>query len=234
MRSQHLMSTSTPVSEISASNAAGHFRRLATPLEVLLVYTGILLYIWRWQFTHPRAWVLLLMVVLSSHVAHRDTPRAIGLTFSELRANAQLIFPLALALYIPLLLFGLARHSLVLTSPGRQALWSFLGYGLWCAFQQYLAQSYFHNRLMSVIKNPHLRSVLVAVMFGAAHIPNPILMLVTALGGFILAEVFARHQNIWPLALAQAVGGFLVGALSPASLIHNMRVGPGYFFYGLR
>jgi membrane protease YdiL (CAAX protease family) len=71
-------------------------------------------------------------------------------------------------------------------------------------------------------------------MFGAAHIPSPILMVATTLGGFIFAEVFTRHRNIWPLALAQAVGGFLIGALSPPALIHNMRVGPGYFTYGLR
>jgi len=52
--------------------------------------------------------------------------------------------------------------------------------------------------------------------------------------GFIFAEIFARHRNIWPIALAQAVGGLLLAAVSPASLMHNMRVGPGYLFYGLR
>ena len=85
-------------------------------------------------------------------------------------------------------------------------------------------------RLMSVIENPHRRSLVVGLMFGATHIPNPILMVVTTLAGFIFAEVFARHRNIWPLALAQAAGGFLIAAISPPSLIRNMRVGPGYYF----
>ncbi|PYV09174.1 MAG: hypothetical protein DMG23_11585, partial [Acidobacteria bacterium] len=67
-----------------------------------------------------------------------------------------------------------------------------------------------------------------------AHIPNPILMVVTTAGGFVLAEIYARYRNIWPLALAQTVGGFLAAALAPASAIHNMRVGTGYLFYGLR
>lgn len=111
---------------------------------------------------------------------------------------------------------------------------SFAMYGLWCVFQQYLMQSYFHRRLMSMSRNHHLTSALVALMFGAAHIPNPILMAATTAGGFILAQVFARHRNIWPLALAQTVGGFLIAALSPSSLIHSMRVGPGYFFFNLR
>jgi membrane protease YdiL (CAAX protease family) len=105
---------------------------------------------------------------------------------------------------------------------------------MWCAFQQYLAQSYFHNRLMAAVRSRHLSSLLVGIIFGSAHIPNPILMVATTVAGFIFAEIFARHRNIWPIALAQAVGGLLLAAVSPASLMHNMRVGPGYLFYGLR
>jgi membrane protease YdiL (CAAX protease family) len=71
-------------------------------------------------------------------------------------------------------------------------------------------------------------------MFGAAHIPNLILMIATLVAGFVFAEVFARHRNIWPLALAQAVGGFLLAAVAPDALIHHMRIGPGYFFYRIR
>ena len=91
----------------------------------------------------------------------------------------------------------------------------------------------FHHRLESLSPNGHLNSALVALIFGAAHIPKPILMVATTLSGFLLAETFARHRSIFPLAQAQAVGSFLIAALSPASLIHNMRVGPGYFFVGL-
>ena len=151
-----------------------------------------------------------------------------------MRANAQMVLPIALAFYIPLLAFGFARHVLTLVPVNRHAAASLLGYGGWCAFQQYLAQSYFHNRLMEAVRSRHLSSLLVGIIFGSAHIPNPILMVATTLVGFVFAEIFARHRNIWPLALTQAVGGLLLAAVSPASLMHNMRVGPGYFFYGLR
>jgi membrane protease YdiL (CAAX protease family) len=87
---------------------------------------------------------------------------------------------------------------------------------------------------MKAVRNRHLSSLLVGILFGSAHIPNPILMVATTVAGFVFAEVFARHRNIWPIALAQAVGGLLIAAVSPASLIHNMRVGPGYLFFGLR
>ena len=85
------------------------------------------------------------------------------------------------------------------TRPGNP-LFSLLGYGSWCAFQQYLTQSYFNNRLMLVIRNRHVSSALVGIMFSATHIPNLILMIATLVAGFVFAEVFARYRNIWPLA----------------------------------
>jgi len=200
----------------------------------MLVYAGVLTYIWRWRATYPHFWIVLLSVVLASHVVHRDTLRKLCVSFTGMRANAQVVLPLALAFYVPLLVFGFARHSLTLMAVNRHAAASLASYGIWCAFQQYLAQSYFHNRLMEIVRNRHLSSLLVGIIFGSAHIPNPILMVATTVAGVIFAEVFARHRNIWPMALAQAVGGLLIAAVSPASLIHNMRVGPGYLFYGLR
>jgi hypothetical protein len=228
------MGTITSAGKLVSADPAHPLARLGTALELLAVYAGILFYIWRWQFTRPRMWMLIFAAVLVSHVVHRDTLRSLGLTAANLRANAALVLPLAVVFYLPVLVFAWARHILVLVPPGRQAFLWFAGYGSWCVFQQYLMQSYFHNRMMEIIRNRNVTSVAVAIMFGAAHIPNTILMIVTTLGGFLLAEVFARYRNIWPLALAQTVGGLLVAAIAPASLIHNMRVGPGYFFYRIR
>ena len=87
---------------------------------------------------------------------------------------------------------------------------------------------------MLIIRNRHVSSVLVAIMFSATHIPNLVLMVATLIAGFVFAESFARLRNIWPLALAQAVGGLLIAAITPDAVIHHMRVGPSYFFYGIR
>jgi hypothetical protein len=206
----------------------------ATASEVSLIFAGILAYIWRWQHTFHDAAIFLYALILLSHALHRDSLRDLGLGFTEMRACAQWVLPLAIVFYLPLLGYGWAHHRLQAIFPNWQSLLSLLGYGIWCAFQQYLTQSYFNNRLMTIIHNHHVSSVLVGIMFAATHIPNPILTVATFVAGFIFAEVFARHRNIWPLALAQAVGGFLLGAVSPESLIHHLRVGPGYWFYGIR
>ncbi len=205
---------------------------LATGVEIMAVYSGILLYIWHWQYTHPYAWTALFSIVILSHVIYRDTLREMGLTGNEFKPCARLIFPLFVAIAAPGVIYGLWKRNWAAV-PFAHAWLSFGGYAIWCSFQQYLMQSYFHRRLRRIIKTPYLSSLAVAVMFGGAHIPSPILMAATFVGGFILAEVFVRHPNIWPLALVQAVAGFLIGGLSPASMIHHMRVGPGYYFYHL-
>ena len=223
------MSAITSMESALSAGLAPPWSRLATALEVLSLFAAILLYIWRWQRTHPLVWMVLLAAVVASHFLHQETPRRLGLTLDGLRANAALTLPLTVILLAPLIVYGFAHGRLVLGWEGKGALGWFVQYGSWCVFQQYLLQSYFHTRLMSIVPNRHFSSLLVGVMFGAAHIPNPILMVATTLGGFMLAEMFARCRNIWPLALAQTVAGAVIAAVSPAALIHNMRVGPGYF-----
>ncbi len=223
------MSTAASTFESARALWPGDIARVAAAAEVLLVFAGTLLYIWRWQYHHPHSWAWLLAAVLLSHALRREGLRDVGLGFSGVRASAEVILPLALAIYLPVFVYALLRGHLVLLLPNAPSLVRFLGYGAWCVAQQYLAQGYFHRRLMRVIRTPHLSSALVALMFGACHIPNPVLMVITTAGGFVMAEVYKRHPSIWPLALAQAVGGTLTAALAPATLVHNMRVGPGYY-----
>lgn len=234
MLSGILMSFDTSTGKVE--NGMGPSRPLvvATAFEVSLILAGVLIYIWHWQHTHPRVWIVLFALILASHALHHDTLRGLGLGGNAIRASAQWVLPLAVLLYLPMLFYGFRRHCLSFLRPNWQSLILLLGYGCWCAFQQYLTQSYFHNRLLLVIRNRHVSSALVGIMFSATHIPNLILMVATLIAGWVFAEVFSRYRNIWPLALAQAVGGLLLAAVAPDSLIHHMRVGPGYFFYGIR
>jgi hypothetical protein len=228
------MSQLTSNDEIRTGSGPSRLMIVFTALEVVLVYAAIIGYIWRGQHSYPHSWMAIWAVILVSHVLHHDTLRGLGLLWTELEASAWAVLPVTIILCLPMLFYGFRNHRLVILHPTWQSLIPLLGYGSWCVFQQYLTQSYFHNRLMSIIPNRHVTSMLIAILFSTTHIPNPILMIATAIAGFIFAEVFARHRNIWPLALAQAVGGLLLAAAAPDALIHHMRVGPGYFFYGIR
>lgn len=234
VRDRAEMSTHLQVIDAIAPVRREEIKRLLTGCEVAAFFACVLLDIWRWQYSHPHLWIAFLPWLAASHFVHQDTLADLGIGRAAMGPSARMVLPIMLAFYLPMVIVGLAIGRLQLLRPGLHVLLYFLSYGAWCVCQQYLTQSYFHNRLMRVISNRHVSSALVAVMFGAAHIPNPVLMIVTTIAGFIFSEVFARHRNIWPLALAQTVGGFLVAALTPAWLIHNMRVGPGYFFWGIR
>jgi Type II CAAX prenyl endopeptidase Rce1-like len=228
------MSLTAPRTVAPESERRHQVPRWASAVEMLLIYAGILIYIWRWQYSFPRFWMLLLGAVIASHFFHHDSIRSLGLTGSGLGRSARVIFPLAGIVFAPLVLYGVLGHHPIPNASVGRALEGLGAYAVWCAFQQYLTQSYFHRRLMQIIRAPWVNSVLVGVMFGSAHIPNPILMTATFIGGFVFAEVFRRHPNIWPLAVTQAVGGLLIGWVSPPALIHSMRVGPGYFLYHAR
>jgi hypothetical protein len=202
-----------------------------TAIEVLVVYAAILLYIWQWQDTHPFLWLPLLAAILFSQWFYRDTLDEMGLTGREFRPCARASLPVLAVVAVTGVLYGLWVHQSAspLASPHVWLL--FGGYFVWCSFQQYLTQSYFHRRLMRVIRSPHLRSLVIGLLFAGAHIPNPVLMAATFAGGIVFAEIFVRHPSIWPLACVQAVAGFLIGGLSPEWIIHSMRVGPGYFLH---
>lgn len=199
--------------------------------EVLALYATILLYIWRWQDTHPFLWIPMLAAVLFSQWLYGDTLEGMGLTGCEFRPCARASLPLLAVVIGGAFLDGLWVHHSISRLASLHVWLSLGGYFLWCSFQQYLTQSYFHRRLMKVMPSAHLRSFAIGLLFAGAHIPNPVLMFATFAGGVVFAEIFARHPNIWPLAIVQAVAGFLIGALSPPWLIHSMRVGPGYFFF---
>ena len=94
---------------------------LCSALEVIVVFAGILAYIWRWERTYRYSWIALWAVVLFSHLLHRDTLRKLGLSFSGLRANAEVILPIALAFYVPLFVFGFARKALVVVPLNRHS-----------------------------------------------------------------------------------------------------------------
>ena len=213
------------------SRAVCAIRPVATISEVLVVYAAILLYIWRWQDAHPFLWIPLLAAILFSQWFCGETLEELGVTGREFWPCARASFPVLVAMIVGAVGYGLWVHY----SAGHLASWhlwmSLAGYLVWCSFQQYLTQSYFHRRLMKVMQAPHLRSLAIGLLFAGAHIPNPVLMAATFVGGIIFAEMFFHHPNIWPLAFMQAVAGFLIGMLAPPWIIHGMRVGPGYFMF---
>jgi hypothetical protein len=72
---------------------------------------------------------------------------------------------------------------------------------------------------------------LTAGLFAVAHLPNPILTVITLFFGLASCYFYLYYRNLVPLALAHAILGISIGITIPGSLDHNMRVGISYLTY---
>jgi membrane protease YdiL (CAAX protease family) len=202
--------------------------------EIVIVFAGILLFIWRLQFVFPDfAWYLLAFIILS-FVLHRDGFQKLGFGTRAFRSATRLLIVPTVIISILLILIGIVTGSLRNWAPDWDEPSGFARYFAWCLFQQFGLQSFFTNRLFDVLKNTNRTAWISGLIFAALHIPNPVLMPVTFAGALILARVFVEHRNLVPLALAQAIIGTLISMTIPATWHHGLRVGPGYYqFHGI-
>lgn len=104
-------------------------------------------------------------------------------------------------------------------------------YALWALMQQFILQVYVFLRLlrMGLRRAPAL--ALAAVLFAAAHLPNPLLVPVTLLWGLVSCLLYLRYRNLYPLALAHGILGMCLAVTVPNAVHHHLRVGLGYLQY---
>src|SRR5215469_13986419 len=203
--------------------------RSFTLADVTLLPAFILWFIWRLQFTARWAWIAFVVWMIFSFALHRDTPKTLGWRADNLwPATKQAL------LYFAVMIVGLALIGVVLGSPLRlppnliswPRLWSYFAF---CVLQQVLLNSLVHNRMLSLIAHKWLAAVLTGLIFAACHLPNPVLLPLTFIGGTAMAWMFGRQRNIIPLAIGQAILGSIVFWAFPVAWHHHLRVGPGYY-----
>ena len=198
-------------------------------IEVVMVLGGVLLYIWRLQFTFPDFAILLLAFIVLTFLLHRDSIENLGMgSHAFTRGLKALAGPTAI-IASGLILIGVARGGYTNWFLSSDKVQGFCRYFAWCLFQQFGLQSFFTNRLLAIFREANRTAWICAAVFASFHIPNPILTPVTFLGGFILTRVFISHRNLLPLAVAQAIVGSLLSIALPANWHHGLRVGPGYY-----
>ena len=200
---------------------------LAAAAEVLFVFAGVVMYIWRLQFTFPDFAVVLLVFIVATFFLHRDRLQALGLGSHGLLAGTRLVAIPTLMIGAVLAIAAAVRGTTPLFTSDR-----LLGLGkyfAWCLLQEFVLQSFFANRVILVLKDARRAAWMNGVIFAAVHIPNPVLVPVTFMGGYLLTRIFFATRNLVPLALAQAVIGSLLLLALPVSWHHGLRVGPGYY-----
>ena len=160
-------------------------------------------------------------------ITSRDTSRQLGVDKYAWR-RGMWILPCAVGLSAGMLsaaylggtlhsLFGMPRpfpHGLV--------------YAFWAVEQEFMLQSFYFVTLRKLL--PERWAILIsAFLFSLAHLPNPLLTVLTLFGGYMFTSLFARYRSVYIIGVAHAVLGLSLAMVVPDSVIHHMRVGLGYY-----
>ncbi|MBU6141664.1 CPBP family intramembrane metalloprotease [Patescibacteria group bacterium] len=102
----------------------------------------------------------------------------------------------------------------------------YLGNALW---QQLLVLGYFLPRLEKGVDHEWTAYAALGCMFALVHIPNPVLVPVTLIGGMLCAYYYRKTRNIYLIILAHSVLAVGIMYLFPAAWHHHLRIGPGFW-----
>lgn len=166
---------------------------------------------------------LALALTIYSHRVYGETAREIGFRWDNFISAARLLFLPTLAVVLILLFISGFDFT------GRTLRWRFPLVPFWALFQQYVLQG-FINRRAQIIFGKGWRSVLlVALIFAAVHLPNPLLFALTLLGGLIWAAVYQKQPNLYALAISHTLTSVAVAVCLPSQWTNGLRVGFKYF-----
>jgi hypothetical protein len=199
-------------------------------LELCVGYFLILVVIWT-----PRPWQRLSYLAASTFLVavlwlSRADSRAMGLRPTHFVRSLWLIGAALLAAALAVLV---AARIGTLHAPGSplQFVERYTGYAIGACIQQVLLQCFFLPRLLRLTTGRGHAALVAAAMFSLAHLPNPILTVITIFWGLASCLYFLRYRNLYVLVVAHTILGATVAIAVPGPIIHNMRVGLGYLTY---
>ena len=169
---------------------------------------------------------LALALMLISHRERGETIREIGFRFDNfLSATRSLLLPTVGAVLIIVAVAWMLNQSLI-SAPWRNR---FLLLPVWALVQQYSLNGFINRRAQLVMGKGWQSVLVVALIFGLLHLPNPLLSLLTFVGGLMWAFVYQRHPNLFALALSHSIISITLALAVSSKWLDSLRVGFKFF-----
>jgi membrane protease YdiL (CAAX protease family) len=199
---------------------------LSVVTSCLLVEWVVLSFVGRSKLVGAVPVLLAVAFMLYSHRERAETFQDIGFrTDNFLAASRLLLLPTATVVLLIVIVGWFSSHALFV-APWRNR---FLLLPLWALFQQYVLNGFINRRAQLALGKGLKSIVLVAVVFSLLHFPNPLLAVLTFVGGMIWAAVYQRQPNLFALALSHAVSSIALALTISPKLLDSLRVGFKYF-----
>ena len=189
------------------------------------IIASVLVYVWLIEGRAPREAVFVPgAIVVALTLWHDARHREWGFSWPAVLPG----FWRMLAVTLPLVLVILAAGWLSGTLHDRR---DFLGslapLVLWGGAQQWVLQTV----VLREAQNRTTRArgiVIAALLFGAVHLPNPLLAPVTAGAALVWGWLYDRCPNIIPLALSHGLGTLAIRYAFDDEITGRLRIGASY------
>jgi hypothetical protein len=202
--------------------------------EVVTIITSCLIAEWALvPFAAGRGFLAAIPIVLAfgfmifSHWYRKESAKAIGFRMDNfVPAARMLILPTLGSVVVILTLGWILSGSTLVLRPWRDHL---LLLPVWALIQQYALQGFINRRLQMGLGTTFRVTLLTGVLFGLLHLPNPLLSILTFVGGLLWAHVYQRQPNLFALGISHAIASLTLALAIPPNVINGLRVGFRYF-----
>lgn len=234
------------LSKLEQGNAAHLSLRFVTWLELVSVFSSVLLTVWAIVPLYPQnkivlavpALLSLSLIFYSQHI-REETIQELGLSSAHFWMALRLLLVPVFSCGLFLMLFGYLNNSLHRSTHFEVNLFVV---PFWGVIQQLVLQGFIFRRVRKLLvtdgqsskfikRQINIAILVTSSLFSLAHLPNITLSILTFVAALFWSWVYERAPNLWVLGFSHGLLSLIVMHSLPDWVLHSMSIGYKHFLY---